>query len=342
MNGSPLVPIAPILILSPGVLHETHASMQIGRDDSLCLMVALAVMHAVLSNGEQFRVDLARHLLEGAARAGPTVVDEFTSVVDRQVAQIASHAVAKYIRKRERQFVAVSCHYDIVDWLQPDWVLHLPDLRFERRLVQRRPSLTGRIERVPYSTWRLFAPFHYLTADLNRAARCYGMWIDGYDSSPVAFLGMLARPHPKVEGGYGISRIVTLPDWQGLGLGPFMMDTLAGVYRAVDRRVNAYPAHPSLTRSFSRSPKWKLVKKPGVWSAKVGKTNRTSSTPGLGGRPSATFQWVGPAYADAAHAQRIIDCPHVGSVTSARSLPVELPAHETPALRRMPRRKVFS
>lgn len=41
----------------------------------------------VLSNGEQFRVDLARRLSE---LADPIVVDEFTSVVDRQVAQIGS------------------------------------------------------------------------------------------------------------------------------------------------------------------------------------------------------------------------------------------------------------
>ena len=40
-------------------------------------------------------------------------MDEFTSVVDRQVAQIGAHAIQKYVRKHGRQFVAVSCHYDI-------------------------------------------------------------------------------------------------------------------------------------------------------------------------------------------------------------------------------------
>src|SRR5215831_16338820 len=41
--------------------------------------------YAVLSTGERFRVELARHLLEDK---DPIVVDEFTSVVDRQVAKI--------------------------------------------------------------------------------------------------------------------------------------------------------------------------------------------------------------------------------------------------------------
>jgi ABC-type Mn2+/Zn2+ transport system ATPase subunit len=61
----------------------------------------------VLSNGEQFRVTLARILAEAPELA---VVDEFTSVVDRTVAQIGSHALAKTVRAGNRCFVAVSAH----------------------------------------------------------------------------------------------------------------------------------------------------------------------------------------------------------------------------------------
>lgn len=74
--------------------------------------------YKVLSNGEKMRVDLARALLE----KNFVVFDEFTSVVDRQVAQTACLAVAKAVRKSEKRFVAVSCHYDILDWLEPDWI----------------------------------------------------------------------------------------------------------------------------------------------------------------------------------------------------------------------------
>src|SRR5262249_34919052 len=72
-----------------------------------------------LSTGEQFRVTMARTLAE---QSGLVVVDEFTSVVDRQVAQVASHVLQKAIRRAERQFIAVSCHTDIIEWLQPDWI----------------------------------------------------------------------------------------------------------------------------------------------------------------------------------------------------------------------------
>ena len=74
--------------------------------------------YSVLSNGEKMRVDLARAMLERDF----IVFDEFTSVVDRQVAQTASLAINKAIKRSTKKFVAVSCHYDILEWLQPDWV----------------------------------------------------------------------------------------------------------------------------------------------------------------------------------------------------------------------------
>ena len=48
--------------------------------------------------------------------------DEFTSVVDRVVAKTASFAIQKAVRKMDKQFIAVSCHKDVTEWLQPDWV----------------------------------------------------------------------------------------------------------------------------------------------------------------------------------------------------------------------------
>ncbi len=74
----------------------------------------------VLSNGEQYRAGLARLM---TSKDSKVVVDEFTSVVDRQIAKIGASAFANTWRKtRNRQIVLLSCHYDIVEWLQPDWV----------------------------------------------------------------------------------------------------------------------------------------------------------------------------------------------------------------------------
>lgn len=72
----------------------------------------------VLSNGEKFRADLARKI------ASNSVIDEYTSVVDRNVAKAASMALSKYIKNNNIHNVVIStCHRDIIDWLEPDWVI---------------------------------------------------------------------------------------------------------------------------------------------------------------------------------------------------------------------------
>ncbi|WP_234734812.1 ATP-binding cassette domain-containing protein [Tellurirhabdus bombi] len=91
--------------------------------------------YSVLSNGEKMRVDLARSLLLSDKLI---VFDEFTSVVDRVVAQVGSHAVQKAIRRTDKQFIAVTCHYDVEDYLQPDWVFDTNTMTF------RVPEVTDR------------------------------------------------------------------------------------------------------------------------------------------------------------------------------------------------------
>ena len=72
----------------------------------------------VLSNGEKFRADLARKIKSNV------VIDEYTSVVDRNVAKAASVSLSRYIKNNNIQNVVLStCHRDILDWLEPDWVI---------------------------------------------------------------------------------------------------------------------------------------------------------------------------------------------------------------------------
>ena len=75
--------------------------------------------YSVLSNGEKMRVDLARSILE---ERDIVVFDEFTSVVNREVAKTASYAISKAVKRQNKKFIAVACHKDIIDWLEPDWI----------------------------------------------------------------------------------------------------------------------------------------------------------------------------------------------------------------------------
>ena len=287
----------PLIWGEPSVIYDFAATLSIEMITKACQSVGFNTIPAwlrpygVLSNGERFRADIARRMLETPVEE-TIVIDEFTSVVDRQVAQIASHAVQKFVRRSNRKMVVASCHYDIVNWLQPDWILEPGTMSFTRRLLQPRPELSIRISRVNYAAWQLFAPFHYLTAELHRAAQCFVLFVN---EQPAVICAMLHRPHSKVDDIMGLSRVVTLPDYQGLGLAFVAMDKLASAYKAIGKRFHCYPAHPALISGFDKSRLYAMVKKPGQYSAIAGKTTSIGKNKGFGGRACAVFCYVGPS-----------------------------------------------
>lgn len=208
--------------------------------------------YRTLSNGEAFRADIARSLAE---LDGLVVVDEFTSVVDRQVAQVASHAVQKAVRRAGRQLVAVTCHYDVEDWLQPDWTFDAASGEFTWRSVQPHPPV--RLEVCPVSgrdLWPVFRRHHYLSADLNSAARCYAAYVDG---RPVAFTSYMHFPHAKVRDIKMAHRVVVLPDWQGLGISGRLSEWQGQVLAEQGFRYRITTAHPAFIRYLAGSPRWR-------------------------------------------------------------------------------------
>ena len=84
--------------------------------------------YRLLSNGEQYRANLARRLAERGTvnREAILCVDEFTSVVDRTVAHGLCVSLRRYLSPHSRVVVA-SCHADIIEWLRPDWVVNTLD-----------------------------------------------------------------------------------------------------------------------------------------------------------------------------------------------------------------------
>lgn len=207
----------------------------------------------VLSTGEQFRCDLARTL---ASQRDPLVVDEFTSVVDRRVAQIGSAAVSKTVRRRGQRLVAVTCHFDVLDWLQPDWVYRPDSNDFEWRRLQPRPTLDFEIASVGREAWDLFRHHHYLSADLHVAAKCVCAFHDG---QPVAFNAYYRFPHPRAKDIMVSHRTVVLPDFQGLGLGGRLSEFVGQMLWEKGRdRYRATLAHPALIAHRLKSPRWRL------------------------------------------------------------------------------------
>lgn len=241
-----------------------------------------------LSNGEKFRAEIARTLVETDADE-IAVVDEFTSVVDRTVAQIGSHAVAKFVRERGGRLVVASCHFDIIDWLQPDWVYDTGPGEFQWRSLQRRPPISLEVYRCSADAWRWFSHHHYLSDRLAPSAQCFVALVDG---APATFLAML--PVPGVVGMRRISRIVTLPDYQGVGLGNRMCALIASLYRLRGFRVTITSSHPAMIRSMARSSEWRMLRKPSRVGRK-GRTTKLVTYKESSARMTASFEFVGEA-----------------------------------------------
>lgn len=145
-----------------------------------------------LSNGEQYRAKLA-YMVGVAKKDEVILIDEYTSVVDRDVAKAMSNALQKYIRKTNKKIVLASCHFDIMEWLLPDWTYSPLKGRIERAdcLRQSRPKIELQVFRCRYEAWNIFKQHHYLSHDLNNAANCY---IFTWNNKPVAFIAVLPFP----------------------------------------------------------------------------------------------------------------------------------------------------
>jgi GNAT superfamily N-acetyltransferase len=243
----------------------------------------------VLSTGQQFRVALAVLLASTPAEQRITF-DEYTSVVDRTVAQIGSAALAKTVRQRGQQFVAVTCHEDVEAWLQPDWIYRPAENCFSWRRLRRRPRIALDIVRVSASAWPLFAPHHYLSQALAKSAVCFlALWQD----RPVAFSAWLpfvgAGPKTRRE-----HRTVTLPDYQGVGIGNALSDFVASLWAGLGYRAISTTTHPAMIRARLRSANWQMHRAPSFASNHEGRLHHATT------RLTAGFHYVGPPLAYAA------------------------------------------
>lgn len=221
--------------------------------------------YRVLSTGEQARASLARLFVEAQ---NPLVVDEFTSVVDRVVARALAVAIGKAIRRDgRRQFVAVTCHHDVVSWLAPDWVIDLD----QRRFLQwpnpgQRPAIRLRLYPGNRAAWPIFHRHHYLTGDLAPSARIFLVTVGFPDETSgerlCGFFSVMGAVGMK--GWYRGHRTVVLPDFQGLGIGNAMIEqTAEWLWTHERRRFRATTASPNLIAHRRRHPEmWRLSSGP--------------------------------------------------------------------------------
>jgi len=245
----------------------------------------------VLSNGEKFRAELARIICE---QPSEVVIDEFTSVVDRQIARIGALAFGKAWRRTGGRAVLLSCHYDIIDWLDPDWIYDMATGAFTGRYLRRRPKIQLEIRETNWRWWPHFEPHHYLKLPHMIAATCYVGFVEG---EPVAHVAFSTRPGMAEA---RACRLVVMPEWQGAGVGVRFLNAVCAQWRGGNNRYGKplltlfHTSHPGLAAALRRDRMWDQVSAvlygPGKQKSALGRGMKT----GYGGHLRAIqgFRYV--------------------------------------------------
>lgn len=212
--------------------------------------------YAVLSNGERFRADLARILAE---RPAQVVIDEFTSVVDRQIARMGALAFGRAWRRAPGKAVLLSCHYDIIEWVEPDWVFDTATGTYSGRSLWRRPRFDVEIFETDWRYWHLFEPHHYLKLPRMIAATNYVATVDG---ELVAHAAFSTRPGVREA---RACRLVVMPEWQGAGVGMRFLNRVCQLWLEGENRYKKalptlfHTSHPGLCAALRRDGRWTQV-----------------------------------------------------------------------------------
>ena len=207
--------------------------------------------YQVLSNGEKMRVDLANAILQ---KNELFVFDEFTSVVDRQIAKIGSFATQKAIRKTDKKFIAVSCHFDIEEWLMPDWVFNTDTMTFIKHSdKKKRPDIKFEIyQATDKSIWKMFSKYHYLSSSHNNAANVFICMVN---DEIAGFISVIAQPS-AMKRQKRVHRLVVFPDYQGIGIGIKLLTEIGFLYLKDNWRYTINTTSPSLIHSLKKSCNW--------------------------------------------------------------------------------------
>ena len=157
-----------------------------------------------------------------------------------------------------RSVVFASCHYDIIEWLEPDWVYDTLTRDFLPRGRLRRPDIE--LELLPCSTeaWSIFRDHHYLSGNLNKSAK---HWVCLWGSNVVGFTSVLAMPSGTLKNAFRGHRTVVLPDYQGLGIGVRISDAIGQIHIEEGKRYFSKTTHPRMGEYRNRSSKWRPTSK---------------------------------------------------------------------------------
>ena len=221
-----------------------------------------------LSNGQRTRAEVA---LAIANKSDLTVIDEWTSVVDRTVAKVMSHCISKTVRKQKgRRIVLLSCHYDVVEFLNPDWIIDCNKQEFQDRRslwqdFKREEQLKFDIRETDGKEWKYFSKYHYLSDKLPVGKMYhYGLFC-GEDQIGYLNYANYVPKRPDHKFVYHFNRLVIHPDYVGFGLGiKFLNEATDRLKEKISCDVFGAFSSVPVYKALVKDPRWLLkdIKRP--------------------------------------------------------------------------------
>lgn len=219
-----------------------------------------------LSNGQKARAECALQMTNHKNPEGTSVIDEWTSVVDRTVGKVMSHCIAKYARKSNRRIVLCACHYDIIEWLDPDWIIDCNKQIFiDRRSLsienrKRIEQLTFEIKEIDKTSWKYFSKYHYLS---NKIPGGLNFFFGLFHNNEQIGFQCFSNYTPKRANKKTIlhsNRTVIHPDYAGFGLGIRLINETSKLMAERKYRIMAKFSSTPIYKSMNKNPNWKLLK----------------------------------------------------------------------------------
>jgi len=249
-----------------------------------------------LSNGQKARAEAALLMCKDSEIV---FIDEWTSVVDRTVAKAMSVCISKHARKQGKKIVLLSCHYDIIEWLSPDWLIDCNSQSFNLPASQdfffsEREKLTFDIREIGRESWRYFSKYHYLSSELpGGKLYLYGLFHGENQIGFQCFANYVPHSDKRKKIIFHFNRTVIHPDYAGLGLGiKLVNETTKMLLQKIDCRIMGKFSSIPIYKSMIKSNQWRFLSETRTMGTAIGgKTNRKFSKSSYRDKGVKTYQF---------------------------------------------------
>lgn len=96
-----------------------------------------------------------------------------------------------------------------------------------------------------------------MSNELSSAAICYGLYDE---NNIIGFCAVLHQPHERIKNLKRCSRIVILPDYQGIGLGTKFLNAIAEHYHNLHYEFSIVTSAKNMIHALRKSNKWTMIR----------------------------------------------------------------------------------